>query len=106
MTAGHPQESQALGGLGRETVKPFTLHVSQTFANQGIAPSLAPLALSASLTAPQFSAASGGALLASTHSTLPPSYLRDPRRAPQPSAFPSFAGWSSAGLQSQLLNLV
>ena len=42
------------------------------------APSLAPLALSASLAAPQFSAASGGAPLASAHSTLSPSCLRDP----------------------------
>ena len=120
-------------------VEPFTLHVSQTFANQGTvtqasdglhmtphpsavppaplsapqayaglfmpprpsaAPSLAPLALSASL------AASGGAPLASTHSTLSPSYLCDPRLAPQSSAFPSYARWSSAGLQSQLSNLV
>ena len=70
MTAGHPQESKALGGLGREPEEPFTLHVSQTFASQGIvtqasdglhmpphpsavihasaAPSLVPLALSAS----------------------------------------------------------
>ena len=83
-------------------MEPFTLHVSQTFANQGIvtqasnglhmtphpsvvgstglcwlihasaAPSLAPLALSASL------AASGGAPLASAHSTLSPSCLRGP----------------------------
>ena len=64
------------------------------------APSLAPLALSASL------AASGGAPLASAHPILSPSYLRDPRLAPHSSAFLSFAGWSSAGLQSQLLNLV
>ena len=88
---------------------PFTLHVSQTFANQGIvtqasdglhmtprpsavppaplsapqayaglfmpprssaAPSLTLLAFSASLAAPQFSAASGGAPLASAHSTV------------------------------------
>ena len=40
------------------------------------APSLAPLALSASL------AAAGGAPLASAHSTLSPSYLHDPRLAP------------------------
>ena len=66
------------------------------------APSLAPLALSASLAAPQFSAASGGAQLASAHSTLSPSYLRDPRLAPQSSAFPSFAGWSSASLRFRL----
>ena len=59
------------------------------------APNLAPLALSASLAAPQFSAASGGAPLASAHSALSPSYLRVPRLAPQSSAFPSFAGWSS-----------
>ena len=90
-------------------MKPFTLHVSQTFATQGLvtqasnglhmtpvvgssglcwlihasaAPSLAPLALSASLAAPLFSAASGGAPLASAHSTLSPSYLRDPHLAP------------------------
>ena len=36
MTAGHPQESQALGGSGREPEEPFTLHVTQTFANLGI----------------------------------------------------------------------
>ena len=35
-TAGHPEESQALGGSGRGPVEPFTLYVSQTFANQGI----------------------------------------------------------------------
>ena len=34
------------------------------------APSIVPLALSASLAAPRFLAASGGALLASAHSTL------------------------------------
>ena len=66
------------------------------------APSLAPLALSASLATPQFSAASDGAPLASTHSTLSPSYLCDLPLALQSSVFPSFAGWSSAGLQSQL----
>ena len=36
MTAGHPQESQALGGSGWEPVEPFTLHVSQALADQGI----------------------------------------------------------------------
>ena len=36
MTAGHPQESQALGGLDREPEELFTLHVSQALANQGI----------------------------------------------------------------------
>ena len=61
-----------------------------------------PLTLLASLAAPQFSAASGGAPLAFAHSTLSPSYLRDPRLAPQSSAFPFIAGWSSTGLQSQL----
>ena len=35
-TAGHPLESQALGGSGREPVEPFTLHVSQALADQGI----------------------------------------------------------------------
>ena len=38
MTAGHPQESQALGGSGREPIDPFTLHVSHALANQGIVP--------------------------------------------------------------------
>ena len=55
------------------------------------APSLALLVFSASL------AASSGAALASTHSPLSPLYLRDPRLAPQSSAFPSFAGWASTG---------
>ena len=36
MTAGHPQDSQALGFLGREPEEPFTLHVSQALANQGV----------------------------------------------------------------------
>ena len=90
---------------------PFTLHVSQTFANLGIvtqasdgllmphasaAPSLAPLALSASLVAPQFSATSGGAPLASAPLALSSSYLHVPRLSPQSSAFLSFAGCSSA----------
>ena len=47
-------------------------------ARSSAALSLASLALSASLAAPQFSAASGGAPIASAHSTLSPSYLRDP----------------------------
>ena len=83
MTAGHPQESQALVGSGREPEEPFTQPCSSGFSLPGYslsglrwssfdsaAPSIAPLALLASHAGPQFSAASGGAPLASAHSTL------------------------------------
>ena len=100
--------TQASAGLHMtphpSAVPPALLSAPQAYAGLFLPPRsfAAPSFASASLAAPQFSAASGRAPLASAHSTLSPSYRRDPRLAPQSFAFPYYAGWSSAGLQTHL----
>ena len=90
-TAGHPQESQALGGSGMEPAEPVTLPCSQAKLGRGGR-------ASAGLSRPR--PTPGGVFVPPLSSAAPsvasPS-VSDPRLAPQPAVGAS--GWSSATFQ-------
>ena len=103
-TAGHPQESQGLGGSGMEPAEPVTLPYGQDKLGRGVRASAglgwAPPTSAASQAPRQPQPAPGGAFVPPLSSAAPlvtPASFCDPRLAPQPAVGAS--GWSSAPFQ-------
>ena len=100
-TAGHPQESQALGGSGMEPAEPVTLPYGQAKLGKGVRASVglgwAPLPASASQAPRQPPPDPGGVFVPRLSSAAPDvaaASFHDPRLGPQPAI--GATGWSSA----------
>ena len=103
-TAGHPQESQALGGLGMEPAEHVTLPCSQAKLGRGVRASAghswAPPPSAASRAPLQPRPTPGGVFVPPLSSAAPgvaSPFVSDHRLAPQPTVGAS--GWSSATFQ-------